>query len=155
MRQSCELCGGPEAKFFARVAGMESNVCAKCANLGEIIEEVQETPKPSVIRREEKKRQTIIERNEEVVEDIGEMVRQKREELGLKQEQLGKLVNEPESLIKRIEHGFIPRLKTAHKLEKALKLNLTEFVSSEEQEYSSGKTGGGMTLGDAMIIKKK
>jgi ribosome-binding protein aMBF1 (putative translation factor) len=48
-----------------------------------------------------------------------------------------------------------PSLKIAHKLEKVLHLNLTEFVNTNEQEYVSGKGGGSLTLGDIMVIKKE
>jgi len=156
--QSCELCGRPGARLKANVAGTESIVCDNCASLGTIIEEVIEK-KPSEIKQEEKRIETqkkmFVERSQEVVEDIGEQVRQKREELGLKQEELGHKISEHASMVKRIEHGYLPSLKIAHKLEKVLHLKLVEYVNPNEQEYVTSKSGGAMTLGDIMIIKKQ
>jgi uncharacterized protein (TIGR00270 family) len=147
------MCGRGEARFKAKVAGMEANVCENCASHGEILEEIREQ-KPAEIRKIEKEKKQIVERTEEIVEDIGEQVRSKREELNLKQEELGKKISEHASMVKRIEHGYIPSLKIAHKLERVLNLKLTEFVNPSEQEYTSSTTGGAITLGDVMIIKK-
>jgi ribosome-binding protein aMBF1 (putative translation factor) len=58
-------------------------------------------------------------------------------------------------MVKRIEHGYIPSIKIAHKLEKVIHVKLTEMVSEESQDYSSGKSGGTMTLGDIITIKKE
>lgn len=153
-RQSCELCGRNEAKFRAKVAGMEATVCAECASHGRIIEEVREEKPKEIIRREEKKKR-IVETTEEVVEDIGELVREKREELNLKQEELGQKIAEHASMVKRVEHGYIPSIKIAKKLEKTLGLSLVERVNANEQGYSSAKSGGALTLGDIMIIRQK
>ncbi len=158
MTQSCDLCGRPDARFRARVAGTEATVCERCASMGEIIEQVREPPKKSEIKRiERQKRATVrdTDRIEEVVDDIGEKIRHEREELDWKQEELAKKVSEHESMIKRIEHGYIPSLKIAHKLEKVLHIKLTEYVKPTDQEYVSGSSGGSMTLGDMVKIKRE
>ena len=154
MKQSCDLCGASDAKFLAKVAGTEATVCARCASMGTIIEQVREEPKPTEIRKIEREKQQLAPRTEEVVGDIGKILRKKREEMNLKQEDMGKKIQEHESMVKRIEHGYVPSLKIAHKLEKVIHVKLTEYVNQNEQEYTTGKSGGTMTLGDIMIIKK-
>lgn len=153
MAQLCDFCGRGEARYLAKIEGAEAPACDKCARMGEVVEEISRK-KPAEVRKIEREKKQRVERVEEVVEDIGEQVRTKREELGLKQEDLAKRIAESESLIKRIEHGFIPSIKTARKLERALKLNLTEYITASDQQYEAKSPGGAVTLGDIMIIKK-
>ena len=55
-------------------------------------------------------------------------IRNKRDELGLKQEDFAKMLNEKESIIHKLETGeFKPSLKLAKKLEKKFGLKLIEF----------------------------
>jgi ribosome-binding protein aMBF1 (putative translation factor) len=58
-------------------------------------------------------------------------------------------------MIKRIEHGYIPDLHIAKKLEHVLHVKLTELVAQSEQEYVQSRGGGALTLGDVMTVKKK
>jgi len=155
MQPSCDLCGRPGARFKAKVAGAEAVVCDHCAALGTVIEEIEEAPKPSQVKRIEKQKKEIVVKTEEVLEDIGSIVKGKREELGWTQEDLGKKISEQDSMIKRIEHGYIPDLHIAKKLEHALHAKLTELVTQSEQEYVQNRGGGALTLGDVMTVKKK
>ncbi len=139
----CELCGSEGAKYKIRIEGAVALVCERCARLGEVIEEIRERPAPK----------PAVERVEEVAEDIGRIVREKREEMGMEQEELAKRINETQSMIKRIEHGYVPSLAIAHKLEKVLKTRLTEFVAQEDQHYQTGKPAS-LTLGDVIVLKK-
>jgi len=151
------MCGKPGANKVAKIAGAEMTVCDSCAARGEVVEEIREpTRRERIIerKREEPKIQEAP-KLEEVLENCGELVRHKREELGLKQEELAQRINEPESLIKRVEHGFVPNLKVAHKLQRILHVKLTEVSEGTEQEYVSGHGSGELTLGDVIIIKKK
>jgi uncharacterized protein (TIGR00270 family) len=152
---SCDLCGHSEAHLRARVAGAEAVVCDRCARLGTVIGEIEARKKPSEIKKIEQKKTQIVERVTEVVEDIGPKVHKTREELGWKQEDLAKKISEHESMVKRIEHGYIPSPEIAKKLERALHIKLTEMVIQNEQEYVSSKGAGALTLGDIMVVKKK
>ncbi len=140
------------------VAGSKAVVCERCAAMGEILEELHEPPKHSEIKRIEQQKSATIEKAnkaEEVVGDIGVLVRRKREEFGWKQEELAKKISEHESMIKRIEHGYIPSLNIAHKLEKVLHIRLTEYVTPGNQEYVPSSRGVAPTLGDVIIIKRE
>ena len=145
----CELCGRPNARYVAIVAGTKALVCEQCASLGKVVEEVQES-KPVYRPKKQEKRL-----EEEVVEDIGEIVRTKREEMGLKQEDLGRKINEPESLIRRIEHGFIPPVSVAKKLQRVLGVRLVEVSTQTDQQYQSKTPSTSLTLGDVIVVKKK
>jgi putative transcription factor len=149
------MCGRKEATYLVKVAGAKMIACPRCAEHGEIIDEIAEAPKPAEARRIERQKTQIVQKTEEIVENIGEIVRKKREELGLKQEDLGKKVSEHDSLIRRIEHGYIPDLGVARKLQKFLDVKLIEEVKASEQELTSNKSGGALTLGDIMVIRKK
>lgn len=156
MRPTCDLCGSSEVAFKARVAGTEAMVCGRCASHGEVLEELKEPPKKAQLRRiEERKKEIAPIKTEEVLESIGETVKHKREEMGLKQDDLGKMVTESGSMVQRIEHGYIPTLEIAHKLERALHVKLTELVNPSEQEIVSNTGGGALTLGDIMVVKKQ
>ena len=150
------MCGATEIKYKARVAGTEAMVCGNCAAHGEILEELKEPPKKAELRRiEERKKEIAPIRTDEVLENIGELVKHAREERGLKQDDLGKLASEHGSMIQRIEHGYLPTLEIAHKLERVLHVRLTEVVNASDQEFISNRSGGALTLGDMMVIKKQ
>lgn len=155
MAPSCDLCGHSEAHLRARVAGAEAAVCDRCARLGTVIGEIEAPKKQSEIKKLEQKKTQIVERVTEVVEDIGPKVHKMREELGWKQEDLAKKISEHESMVSRIEHGYIPSPDIARKLEHALQVKLTEVSTQNEQEYVSGKGTGPMTLGDIMVVRKR
>jgi uncharacterized protein (TIGR00270 family) len=137
------------------VAGTAAIVCERCAHLGVVVGEIEEPKKQSEIKRIEKKKAQIVEKVIEVVEDIGQKVHHRREELGWKQEDLAKKISEHESMVSRIEHGYIPSPDIARKLEHALQVKLTEVSTQNEQEYVSGKGTGPMTLGDIMVVRKR
>ncbi len=160
MPQSCDLCGRQEVKYRARVAGMEAIVCPRCATHGEIIEEFFEAT-PREVRKAEQavarqeRRGDAPAKVDEVLENIGAIVKAKREELGLKQDELGKKANEQGSMIARIEHGYVPSVQIARKLEKVLHVKLVETVNADEPDVQLTHRGGATTLGDIMVIRKE
>ncbi|MBN2518768.1 MAG: TIGR00270 family protein, partial [Candidatus Altiarchaeota archaeon] len=126
----------------------------------EIREPPKKVPKPQArpftpSQRLPEAYQRPVEVVEEVLDEIGTLVRDKREGMGVKQEDLAKIINEPVSLIKRVEHGFIPDLKIAHKLQRVLHVKLTEQANAEEADYADAGKKENLTLGDVIIIKKK
>ncbi|RLE57877.1 MAG: TIGR00270 family protein [Thermoprotei archaeon] len=94
----------------------------------------------------------------EIVEDFAERVKRAREQLGLTRELLARLVNEKESVIRRIEEGSLePTIELARKLERVLKIKLLEPVLEEEEmeSYVSKSRGFELTLGDVVVIREK
>lgn len=99
----------------------------------------------------------IIERVEryEFVDGYGEIIRKAREKLGLTREELGALIQDKASVIKKIENEELkPTIELAKKLEKVLKVKILVEVSEEVEEFfkpQSPKTKpSGLTLGDLL-----
>ena len=92
---------------------------------------------------------------DEIATDYDTQVRQARESRGLSQQDLANELNEKTSLIRKIERGdVLPSDSVRKKLERELKVSLTEGSSSEddESEWSSGSSTT-TTLGD--VVKRK
>jgi putative transcription factor len=102
-----------------------------------------------------KQRSNIVERVEryEFVEGYGEIIRKARERLGLTREELGALIQDKSSVIKKIENEELkPTIEQAKKLEKALKVKILVEVSEEVEElFKPPKPKpSGVTLGDLL-----
>ncbi|HOP08774.1 MAG TPA: multiprotein bridging factor aMBF1 [Candidatus Methanofastidiosa archaeon] len=159
----CEICGREFGGngFKIIVEGAELKVCPNCKKFGtapNVKRKVPQggappgfgpasKPKTSGPRRPK-------DRSLELVEDYNVLVKNRREEMGLSQSDLGKLVNEKESLIHRIETKNIrPSTKVAKKLEKALDLKLLESIEDVDVE-SKRSLNQGLTIGDIIKFKK-
>jgi len=160
----CEICGrefGGKG-FRIVVEGAELKVCPNCKKFGSSpnvkrkvphsggdgpLSGLLSRPKPSGPRRPK-------ESNLELVEDYNKLVKDKRESKGLSQAELGKQINEKESLIHRIETKHMrPSTKVARKLEKALDIKLLEFIEGIDVE-SKRSLNQGLTIGDIIKFKK-
>jgi putative transcription factor len=121
-------------------------VCPKCARYGTTFRSYvpRKTRKP---RPEEEKL--------EVVEGFPGIIHAERERKGWKQEELAQKINEPESVVKRLESGKMhPSEKMARKLEGLLGVKLLEKVEEQKIDLSRKKSEGS-TLGDLAFIKKR
>ena len=151
MKINCDLCGKTDDKLFkAVIEGVELNVCSLCSKFGKVIGQVKkpvirETRKPQVAQVEEKV--------EILVENYPELIKRKRESMGLSQRDFAKKINEKASTIHHIETGgFEPSLGLAKKLEKMLGIKLVEEYD-EDIELPKRKKDEGFTLGDFIKIK--
>ena len=145
----CNMCN-KEAKVIALVEGVELSVCNDCGKFGNIIKpirkESKETPKTIKIEKEKE----IIEL---IANNYGEMIKKKRESLGLTQKELANKLAEKESLIHNIEsERFEPNIELAKKFERFLGITLIE-KQQEERLNKEKKETRELTLGD--LIKKK
>ncbi len=150
----CDMCGKEGELYKAKVEGVEMNVCDRCSKFGKVVKkvnvEVAEAKK--IFRREVKAEKEIVE---SVVEDCGVKIKKKREKMGLKQEELAQKIAEKESMVHKIESGkMMPSMKLAKKLERFLEIKLVEFEEEEESPIVPKGTGGGLTIGDMIKIKK-
>lgn len=161
----CEVCGqiikGKPHKV--KIEGAELKVCSRCAKFGVEVQAYSKFPKrrsqglqPVTQRvRKKKQRSTFLDESIEVVEDYNIIIKNARERLGLTREELGKKINEKESVIARIEAGkMVPDIKLAKKLEKALNIRILEKIESESFRSYSSKTPE-LTIGDIVQIKIK
>ena len=88
-----------------------------------------------------------------VVSNYGSLIKNAREKMGLKQEELAKKLNEKESIIQKIETAnFKPGMKLAKKLERFFGIKLIEEVEVEKVKIKK-ESSESFTLGH--FIKKK
>ena len=151
----CEMCGSEERLYKTNIEGSILNVCRACSKFGKILGTVKE-------KMEEKKEKQVKEIKKEpekevielVVDDFADRIRKKREELGLKQEDFAKKINEKESVIHKLETGeFRPGLDLAKKLERVLGIKLIEEYEEEGKATKTETTE--LTVGDLIKIRKK
>ncbi|MDO8740147.1 MAG: multiprotein bridging factor aMBF1 [Candidatus Woesearchaeota archaeon] len=149
----CDMCG-KQARFKALVEGSELFVCDQCSKFGKTLGEIR----ISQIDPKKQKTQSIMAEEKELMEvivpDYPELIKSKREALGLKQEDFAKKINEKASLIHKIESGhFEPNVELARKLERFLKIKLVE-EHEEIHKKEAKKAADSFTLGDFVKIKK-
>lgn len=151
---NCDLCGKEERLYKTDVDSAVLNVCNNCSKYGRIISEVK--PK---IQEPKKTIKKIIQTGPEkeliqvIVEDYAQRIKQKREQLGIKQEDFAKRINEKVSLLHQIETGrFEPNMPLARKLEKTLKIRLIDQHEEVHSSKSKEKSDS-FTIGD--FIKTK
>jgi putative transcription factor len=161
----CEVCGrqifGDPVRSI--IEGAKMTVCDKCEKLGSGYWE----PKPQIRKRRSinlqpvqpfaKKKKSIIVREEfEVVPDVGQQVRQARDQLNLSHEDLGRKIREKVSVLRKIESGkMVPDLGLAERLEHALKITLRVPVSEPQVPAVTSSKPRGATLGDIIQLKEK
>ncbi len=153
MPKVCELCGKFNDNLIeAIVEGAVVSVCKSCSNFGHVI--LIEKP----INQEIPKRKIVIEKEPEefeiIVNNYAQEVKQAREKLDLKQEELAQKIAEKISVIHKIESGHLkPSLALAKKLEHFLNIKLIEKYK-EEKTKTVDFTNSSLTIGDLIKFKK-
>jgi putative transcription factor len=139
------MCGRQEATLSALVEGVELNVCQNCSRYGQILR------KP--VFAEAPKKKVVIDGPEIIiVENYAKLIKEKREDLGLSQEDFAKILNEKLSTFQNIESGHLkPDIKFAEKMKRMFGLILTKEIKKEPIKLDKPKTES-FTLGD--FIKK-
>ncbi|NOZ82933.1 MAG: TIGR00270 family protein [Euryarchaeota archaeon] len=148
----CEVCGGRISgkPHLVMIEGGKVRTCSRCARFGSEVRE------PKQVHHRRSKRVPRQEPELEPVDDYSERIRRAREARGLSQEELARMVQEKESVIARLEAGRMkPDLETARKLERVLEIELMVEAEGEEWSAQGGGTGGELTIGDIIKIKKR
>ncbi len=142
---SCDMCGAEGKLVRASVEGTELNVCSSCAKFGKVMKKPVTFLKNKNVVRETARE----EKPEIIVPDYSSLIKKKREERGMKQEELARAIAEKESLIHKIEAGQTePSISLARKLERFLKITLVkEFEGTDGTLPSKTKTQE-FTIGD-------
>lgn len=133
---SCEICGAPIKDYGERVI-VEGNlltVCRTCSKRGKPSNERQNNqkrvsagPKKNVLPKITLNDSTIL------INNFSEVIRKSRMKQGLTHEQLGILLKERASLLRKIESGSLkPDEKLTKKLERYFRINLYTEVDSGE-----------------------
>ncbi len=155
----CEICGEYilEGKRV-KVEGSVVIACSNCAGCGTVIGDAKYEKKVPVFNTPAKpmKEEFTVETGEELVENYAQIIKNKREKMGLKHKDFARLINEPESVIQRIESGKLePSPSIAKKFQSKLNVKLLKKSDVLEVKMSPPKDTGPLTLGDVVKVKKK
>ena len=149
----CDMCGSEGKLFKATIEDARLNVCHECSKFGKVTGIVQQVP--DKITTNAVNKEPEIEVMDIIVDDYAEKIKKKREQLGLKQEEFAKKINEKESLVQKIESGhFEPSICLAKKIQNFLKIKLIEEHEERHEKRKETKTDT-FTIGDLIKIKKK
>ncbi len=157
----CETCGRnvKEGKRV-RLEGTLVFTCNDCAVYGKVVEDViprEEVKKPvrQLLSQPLVKSAAMDLPFQVLADDFPMRIHKAREKKGLKQEELAKLVNEPVSVIHRLESGkwFEPSDSLIKKLEIKLGVRLMEKTSLEPGRHGLGSAKD-LTLGDVVVVRK-
>ncbi|NTV22845.1 MAG: TIGR00270 family protein [Nanoarchaeota archaeon] len=146
---ACEMCGTDASLIPTMIEGVELKVCQKCTSYGSVVKRAEprfdRRPRVSAPRQEKEVLQIIRE-------DYPKLIKDKREKLGLKQDEFAKFLSEKESIIHKIESGtYTPSIDLARKIEKQLGISLIEEKEVEPQMTKLKKES--FTIGDVLKIK--
>ncbi|MAG08060.1 TIGR00270 family protein [Candidatus Woesearchaeota archaeon] len=146
----CDLCGKETNLFLADIEGTELNVCSNCSKFGRVIKEIRAEEKEKKPKEEKNQITEEPEIIDSIVADYAEIIRKKREQLGLKQEDFAKKISEKESTVHHLEIGKLePSIELARKLERLLKINLIETIEVEQEKTKQEKSDV-LTIGDIL-----
>ena len=152
---NCDLCGKTEDNLNrAIIESVELDVCSNCSKFGKVLAPVKRYS-PKEQHKMAQKTEETSEKIELLAENYSEIIKKRRESIGLSQKEFASRINEKESIVHHIETGhFTPTIQIARKLEKMLGVKLVE--EHEERHESSGKSkkDESFTLGDFIKIKK-
>ena len=154
---NCDLCGKVDEQLNRTlIEGVELTVCGACSKFGKVIAEVKRySPKEQhkMVQRAQPQAQKK-EKMEILVEDYANLIKKRRESMGLSQKDFAMKLNEKESMIHHIETGtFEPPLELARKLGRILGIKLVE-EHEETHPMQKTKREESFTLGDFIKIKK-
>ena len=155
---NCDLCGKVvENLNRTLIEGVELDVCPECSKFGKVIAPARRFGKEEFIRDRIQKIQNIQPKEEKIellVEDYAELIKKRRESMGLSQKDFAIKINEKESVMHKIETGALePQLELAKKLEKFLKIKLIEEHEESHEKFKKSKEDR-FTLGDFIKVKK-
>jgi putative transcription factor len=143
---TCELCGNSGNLIKAIIEGSLLNVCENCAKFGKAI----------IIKQAQLPSKQIKQKTTELInvinQDYPRLIKEAREKLGLKQEDLAKKINEKLSIIHKLEIGQLqPTILLAKRLEKTLNIHLIEVY--EETHENLNLKDKELTIGDLVKLR--
>ncbi len=153
---NCDICGKKVQLFKTDIESTIMNVCQDCSKFGKVISVIKQETKEA---KKEIKKQTEEQKPEEelvlaIVPSYGEIIKKKREELGIKQEDFAKKINEKVSLLHKIETSqFEPSISLARKIEKFLHVKIVEIEEAKPGSSTASKSES-FTIGDFIKVRK-
>ena len=157
----CEVCGkNVLGGFKVNLEGSQVIACERCAGLGQVVSKVDGAAKPKKkpvqpMLEQEPSPVKEVEVEYELVDDYGAKVKAAREKMGLTQEDLGMAINEPHSVIHRMELGkYEPPIGVVHKIEHKLRVSL--LTKSQDDDVAKvADASKDLTLGDMIVVRKR
>ncbi len=148
----CEMCGRDTKLFCTQIESTVLKVCQNCAKYGKVISPVS-AAQPKIVQLKKEQPQNPPEPEYAIVPDYAVRIKSKREQLGWKQEELAKKLNEKISILHKIETGHLePTLEVARKIEKLLEIKLvTEYKESVGNVPKARPSD--LTIGDFIDVK--
>ncbi|MFH0868048.1 MAG: multiprotein bridging factor aMBF1 [Candidatus Woesearchaeota archaeon] len=152
----CDMCGSQGTLYKSIIEGAELIVCHECSKFGKVVgvvkQEILKVKKDAHFLAGEDSKPEVMEM---VSDDYAKKIKEKREQLGLNQEEFAKKLNEKESLIQKIESGhFEPSIGLAKKIQSFLKIKLIKEHEENHENLEHTKTDA-FTIGDFIKVKKK
>jgi len=146
--EDCELCGRPTKDIYVvNVENVELRACASCAKGKKVVRTEMEA-QPQKQRPAFQRPRRVPDEERQLVEDYPNVIRNARENMKIPIKVLAEMINEKEHLLLRIEEGKTrPNIELTKKLEKTLKIKLTEEPKEPEKKFVAGKPQG-TTVGD-------
>ncbi len=141
---NCEICGKSANLSKVIIEGSLLNVCENCAKFGKAIIVKQEKAKP--IKKQTSEIISIINPNYPAI------IKNAREKLDMRQEELAKKIDEKLSMIHKLETGHLqPTILLAKKLERFLNISIVEIY--EETHEKLNLKDSTLTIGDLVNVK--
>jgi putative transcription factor len=136
---SCEICGTPILDYGEKVyvEGNLITVCKTCSKRGKPLKNQQEIQRRPTMRPKkiEKLDKITFDDSAVLINNFSEVIRNSRMANGLTHEQLGLLIKERVSLLRKIESGTLkPDEGLTRKLERFFRINLYTEVESNGGE---------------------
>ncbi len=153
---NCDMCGKDSNLFKTDIEGTIMNVCKECSKFGKVISVIRHQVKET--KKKIKKQAEVEPPKEEfiltIVPSYGDIIKKKREQLGIKQEDFAKKISEKASLLHKIEtNHFEPSISLTRKIEKFLNVKLIEIEEVKTRSPTTSKSEG-LTIGDFIKVKK-
>lgn len=157
----CDMCGREQAVLRASVEGSTMSLCEGCSKFGKVVGRIAVAA--AAKKKEEKVAAAVPEDETDfIVANFGQLLKQKREEMGrkledsfMKLEDFAKLIAVKESVLHKMETGaYKPNVEEAKRIGKLIGLKLVEKVEEVESLVPEPKKDQ-LTLGDMIKIKKK
>lgn len=142
----CEMCGTQSDDLQkVKIEGAELEVCDNCSGLGTPVEGEEESQETETTHTETDRGRNTAEEigPSRLVLNYGEEIRQARLAAGHSPEKLADLLNEKESVIKRVENEEMQPDNTLQaKLEQFLGIELSADDNTDTSSYNSGMNLG-------------
>ena len=143
---NCEICGEERDLVKAIVEGSLLDICNNCIKFGNavVVKEIKKEEKPV--------KKTVNEVINIITPDYPKLIKEAREKLNLRQQELASKINEKESIIHKLETGSMqPTILIARKLEKTLNITLVELY--QESHEGLNFKDDVITIGD--LVKQR